>query len=337
MRTFRASAAVMLLVGLLGGAFAGSAVAADCGTAKKITIADMTWLSASTLAHVTRQILTAGYGCVAELTPGDTVPTATSMLTRGQPNIAPEFWVSTTQDIWNQIQKKGNVYKANDIFASGGEEGWWVPDYVLKENPQIKSVQDLKANWKVFASPENPDKGRLYSSPPGWASEIITSNLYKALGLQSSFELFSPGSGEALKASIARAVARHQAFVGYYWSPTEVIGKYHLVRLAMPAYDADKFVCLTKDDCANPQLTGWKNGEVVVAVSSDIKTTAPAVATFLGKLQVPNDKLNEVLAWGDTNGASPDQLAQHFLKDYASVWKAWVPADVAQKIQTSLR
>ncbi len=77
------------------------AAAADCGTAGTITIAEMTWLSASTLAHVAQKVLSEGYGCDAQLVPGDTVPTATSMLTRGEPSIAPELWVSTTQAIWD--------------------------------------------------------------------------------------------------------------------------------------------------------------------------------------------------------------------------------------------
>ena len=56
-----------------------TAQAADCGTAETVTIAEMTWLSAASLAHVTQRILDAGYGCDAQLVPGDTVPTATSM------------------------------------------------------------------------------------------------------------------------------------------------------------------------------------------------------------------------------------------------------------------
>ena len=44
--------------------------AADCGTAGPVTIAEMTWLSASTLAYVTQHILKDGYGCDAQIVPG---------------------------------------------------------------------------------------------------------------------------------------------------------------------------------------------------------------------------------------------------------------------------
>lgn len=313
-----------------------TAQAADCGTAETVTIAEMTWLSAASLAHIAQHVLHAGYGCDAQLVPGDTVPTATSMLNRGQPNIAPELWVSSVQTIWDEAQTKGAFYKAGDIFASGGEEGWWVPDYVLTEHPELKTIEDLKANWKIFATADNPDKGRLYASPPGWSSEITGGNLFKALGLAETFDLFSSGSGENLKAAIARAVSQHEAFVGYYWGPSDVIGKYHMVRLGMPESDPVKYACLVDANCANPQVTGWAKGQIAVAVTPDIKTTAPDVATFLSKMQVPNDKISEVLAWGDDNKATPEDVAVYFLKNYEAIWTTWVPADVADKIRASL-
>ena len=194
------------------------AQATTCGTSERITIAEMTWLSASSLAYITQRILADGYGCNAELVPGDTVPTATSMLTKSKPHIAPELWISTAESIWLKMQKKGNVYKASDIFADGGKEGWWIPDYVAKANPGLKTVADLKTHAKVFAEAGNPDQGRLYGCPPGWGCKIITNNLFRALDLGEEYELFSPGSGANLKASIARKVTQRKPIVGYYWA-----------------------------------------------------------------------------------------------------------------------
>lgn len=315
---------------------AGPAEAADCGTGGPVTIAEMTWLSSATLAHLAERIMTDGYGCEVELVPGDTVPTSTSMLTRGQPDVAPELWVSTAQTIWDQIQAKGNVYKASDIFADGGVEGWWIPDYLAEAHPEIKSVEDLKANWEVFAEQANPDQGRMYGCPPGWGCEIITNNLFKALGMGETFELFSPGSGENLKASIGRAVTRKQPIVAYYFGPSDVIGKYNLVRLEMPDYDADKFLCLTDTNCADPQLTGWAVGEVAVAVTTSLKERAPDVAEFLSHLQVPNKEFSTILAHADDNRLTPEETADYILTDYDAIWSAWVPEDVAERVRAGL-
>jgi glycine betaine/proline transport system substrate-binding protein len=327
---------VLAALAASGLSLAQPAAAADCGTAENVSIAEMTWLSAAALAHVTQKILSAGYGCTTELVPGDTVPTATSMLTRSTPSIAPELWVSTVQAQWDEMQAKGNVYKASDIFSGGGQDGLWVPDYVLEQHPELTSIEDLAANWQIFEDNQNPGKGRLYNGPPGWASEVIITNYYKALKLEDTFELFSPGSGENLKASIARAVAQGKPWVGYYWGPSDVVGKFKLVRLGMPESDREKFTCLTDVNCSDPQVTGWAAGEVAVAVVSDLKEQAPDVADFLSKMQVPNDEISTVLAWGDDNGATAEEVATHFLKNNAAIWAAWVPTDVAEKVTASL-
>ena len=339
MKTLKTAFLAAAAIAVVAGFKPTTVQATECGTNDEITIANMTWLSANVLAQVTHQILTKGYGCNAKLVPGDTVPTATSMLTKNKPLIAPELWISTASSIWEKIKKKGNVYKAGDIFGSGGKEGWWIPDYVAKANPGLKTITDLKKPKyvKLFTEAQSGGKGRLYGCPPGWGCEIITNNLFKALELKmANYELFSPGSGANLKASIARRVTRKQPVLAYYWGPSPVIGRYKLVRLGMPSYDAKKFLCLTDKDCANPQVTGWKAGEVGVAVVASLKTKAPNVAAFLAKLQVPNDVINASLAWGDNRKASVEEVTAYFFKTYEAVWNSWVPADVASKVKASL-
>ena len=339
MRTLKLTIAAVAVAFLIAGPRSGVAQT-KCGTSDEITIANMTWLSANVLAQVTHTILTKGYGCNAKLVPGDTVPTATSMLTKNRPHIAPELWISTASSIWDKIKKKGNVYKASDIFASGGKEGWWIPDYVAKANPGLKTIADLKKpeHAKLFVEAQSGGKGRIYGCPPGWGCEIISNNLYKAHGLkQANYQLFSPGSGANLKASIARRVTRKQPIVAYYWGPTAVIGRYKLVRLGMPEYEAKKFTCLTNKNCPNPEVTGWKPGEVGVAVVTALKKKAPNVAAFLAKLQVPNEVINQELAWGDSKKASVEEVTAHFFKNHEAVWAAWVPADVAARVKASLK
>lgn len=331
-----AAAAVVLAVANPRSGYAET----KCGTSDEITIASMTWLSAGVLAQVTHRILSAGYGCNAKIVPGDTVPTATSMLTKNKPHIAPEMWISTASSIWDAIKKKGNVYKASDVFGSGGKEGWWIPDYVAKANPGLKTVEDLKnpKYAKLFTEAQSDGKGRVYGCPPGWGCEIVTNNLYKALDLdKANYQLFSPGSGANLKASIARRVTRKQPILAYYWGPTAVIGRYKLVKLGMPPYEPKKFTCLTNKNCKNPQVTGWKPGEVGVAVVKSLREKAPNVAAFLAKLQVPNDVVNAELAWGDARKANAEEVAVHFFQTREAVWTKWVPADVAARVKASLK
>src|SRR5262245_46950690 len=70
---------------------AGSAAKADCGD---ITLAEFSWQSAQAMTNVDQFILNNGYGCNATIVAGDTVPTITAMIEKGQPDISPESTTS---------------------------------------------------------------------------------------------------------------------------------------------------------------------------------------------------------------------------------------------------
>ena len=326
-----AAAAVML------GVVPGAAKAADCGVMEEITIAEMTWLSASAMAHITEKFLTFGFGCAAEMVPGDTVPTATSMLQNGEPTIAPELWLSTAETIWAKARDKGHLYKAGDVFAEGGEEGWWIPDYVAEAHPGLRAITDIVEYKDLFVEPASDGLARIYACPPGWGCEITNQNLFRAMGLEEEgFQLFSPGSGANLAASIARKVTRKDPVLAYYWGPTAVIGKYSLVRLEMPPVDDDKFRCLTDKDCENPKLTGWKPGEVALVATTELREKAPAVAEFLSNMQVSNAAISAALAWGDDQSASGREVAAFYLRENTQEWADWASAEVIAAVKAAL-
>ena len=85
---------VLCAAALMAGALLTHDAEAACG---KVTISDMNWPSATLMANVDMLILNMGYGCEAELVPGDTMPTGTSMIEKGQPDVAPEFWSQQLQ------------------------------------------------------------------------------------------------------------------------------------------------------------------------------------------------------------------------------------------------
>lgn len=199
---------------LLMGATAGRPVQAQesaCGTDRTIDIAEMTWPSAAALAHIHAIVLEQGFGCNVEIVTGDTVPTSSSMLTRGTPAVAPELWTSTIEEPWAEGVAEGRVVKLADAITDGTVEGWFIPRYVQEANPDLVSAEDVVARPDLFPDPEDPSKGRLYSCPPGWACELSTSALFEAYGMEDGWNLFSPGSGGALDASITRGVPARRA------------------------------------------------------------------------------------------------------------------------------
>ena len=311
--------------------------AAVCGTDRKIDIAEMTWPSAAALAHIHATILDKGFGCTVEIVTGDTVPTASSMLSRGTPAIAPELWTSTIEDAWAEGIEEGSVVQLADAITDGTVEGWFIPDYVQNANPELVTAQDVIARPDLFPDPEDPSKGRLYSCPPGWACELSTTALFDAYDMDETWNLFSPGSGGALDASIARAFTREEPILFYYWGPTAILGKYPAVALDMGETLPEVYACNTDSDCDEPAgVTAYPSSPAVVGAASWIAEDAPSVAEYFSKVGLTNAEISELLVFGDENQADAAETAENFLRTKQDVWTNWVPAEVAEKVLADL-
>ncbi len=311
--------------------------AATCDTTKTIDIAEMTWPSAAALAHIHAFILEKGYGCKVAVVAGDTVPTSASMLSRGSPAVAPELWTSAIEQQWAKGEAEGKVVKLADAITDGTVEGWFIPRSMVEKHPELTTAQAVIARPDLFPDPEDGSKGRLYSCPPGWVCELSTSALYKALKMDAKWNLFSPGSGGALDASIARAFTRKTPILFYYWGPTAVLGKYDTVQLDLGPTKPEVYACNTNKDCQNPPgVTGYPSSPAIVGAAAWIKRDAPVVAGYLSKVGLTNAQISELLVYGDENKADAAATAQNFLKTREDVWSKWVPADVAAKLRQTL-
>lgn len=316
---------------------ASSAQAADqCG---KVTIADMNWNSATLIANVDKFILQHGYGCDAELVPGDTMPTGTSMIEKGEPDIAPELWSNSFADALNKGVAEKRLRIAGKSLSDGGEEGFWVPEYMVKKDPSLKTIEGVIKNAKLFENPEDPTRSAFMGCPAGWNCQITAGNIFKALKLEDKgFDLVDPGSGAGLAGSIAKAYEREEAWFGYYWAPTAVLGKYKMVKVDFGSgVDKDHYLnCTSKADCVEPKVTMYPPSPVHTVTTESFAAKAPAAYDYLSKRSFKNQQMNELLAWMEDEQADGEIAMAHFLKTQEDKWTKWVSADVAAKVKKAL-
>lgn len=307
-----------------------------CG---KVTIANMSWQSAEVLANIDQIILSKGYGCDAELVAGDTMPTLTSMMEKGQPDLAPEAWVNAVRQPLDAAVKEGRLHYAARALLDGGVEGWWIPKYMADAHPDIKTIADALKRPDLFPSKDSKGKGAVHNCPSGWNCQLTTANAFKAWDAASQgFELVDTGSAAGLDGSIAKAYERKEGWLGYYWAPTSILGKYPMVKLDA-GYPHDKLAfenCNSKGDCANPVKTDWARSEVFTVISDDFSKRAGPALAYLQKRAWSNNTVNALLAWMSDNQANGSDAAKHFLKTQPDVWKPWVSEEVASKVQASL-
>ncbi|NRD73570.1 ABC transporter substrate-binding protein [Shewanella sp. VB17] len=328
----------ILIVGLLSTSIAQQALANEqCG---KVTIADMNWSSASLIANVDRFILQHGLGCEAELLPGDTMPTSTSMIEKGQPDIAPEIWSNGVKKLIEKGVSDKRLVIAGESLSDGGEEGFWVPQYMVDNDPSLKTIEGVIAKVTDFDHPEDPDRGAFYGCPAGWGCQLSAENLYRALKLnEAGFDLIDPGSGAGLSGSIARAYERKKPWFGYYWSPTAVLGKYKMVKVDFgTGVDLAHFsACLSLAQCADPKVSMYPKALVQTITTPDFAKKSTQGFDYLSRRAFTNAQMNSLLAWMEDNQADGDIAAEYFLTHYEDVWIKWLPADAAAKVKLALK
>ncbi|OAN10848.1 ABC transporter substrate-binding protein [Photobacterium jeanii] len=313
-----------------------SASAQECG---KVTIADMNWNSATLIAHIDQFILAQGYGCDAELVPGDTMPTGTSMIEKGEPDIAPELWSNSMKEALERGAKDGRLVITGSTLSDGGEEGFWVPAYMVEKDPSLATIKGIMANAKLFPHPEDDSKSAFMGCPAGWNCQISANNLFNAMELdKSGFELIDPGSGAGLAGSIAKAYERKEGWFGYYWAPTAVLGKYKMVKVDFGSgIDEEHYQsCITKEECLEPKPTMYPPSPVDTVITATFAERAPDAVAYLKARSFGNDQMNDILAWMEEYQADGEIAMEHFLKEYPQTWTPWVSPQAADKIKKAL-
>lgn len=305
-----------------------------CELDRPVRLAGMSWMSNLMVVEVERKILEHGYECDVVVEAGGTVPMI-SALVRGDVDLYNELWIDSAPDTWEQAREDGKVVTLGDVY-SGGIEGWWIPKYVADENPGLTSASDLPEYKELFEDPEEPGKGRIYNCPEGWVCGAINNNLLKAFNLEDDYIMFSPGSGAALDAAIESNYRRKRAFVTYYWSPTAVLGKFDMVKLDMPPYDPEGHRCNMDSECADPYAGAYPTARIQKTIHSEFGRQAPELKAFFERINVPTEKVNDLLAWADEENAEPEEVAEYFLRNNEATWTDWVPANVASKVKSAL-
>ena len=322
---------------LIVGALFSSSAQAACG---KVTISDMNWPSATLMANVDKLILKHGYGCDAELIPGDTMPTSTSMIEKGEPDIAPELWSNSFAAALRKGVAENRLRIAGRSLSDGGEEGFWVPKYMVEKYPDLATIAGVKKHAKLFKHPEDPEKSAFMGCPSGWNCQITSGNLFRALKLADhGFELVDPGSAAGLDGSIAKAYERQQPWFGYYWAPTAILGKYEMVMVDFGSGIDEKHykACISQAECADPKPTMYPRAPVHTVTNARFAGRAPEAYAYLTKRAFTNAVMNRLLVWIDKNQADGETAAVHFLKNHEAMWTSWVSAGVASRVKQAVK
>ncbi len=296
-------------------------ITSGCKTEKSgqtIVFGDVSWDSVQVHNRIMGFIIENGLsGYKAEYMAGDTVPIINGII-QGDIDVDMESWHSNVPEIYKKGIASGNIVDLGKNMPDA-PQGWWVPRYLIEgadaEAPGLKSVSDLLKYAHLFKNPEDPSKGVIYGGVAGWGQLKVSEKIFKKFKLGKKFTLNIAGSGTALAGTMVGSYKKKQAWCGYYWAPTAVLGKLDMVRLKGSEYPAADVNILVNKSML-------KKGADIVEILKKYKTTVKDNNEFLAKMD--DEK------WDST------QTAIWFLKNKEAVWTKWVSAEVAKKVKAAL-
>ncbi|WP_367106063.1 glycine betaine ABC transporter substrate-binding protein [uncultured Psychrobacter sp.] len=309
-----------------------SAVSPACET--PIKFGSLTWESGQFTTGVLKYITESGYDCTIEEVPG-AGPALETALSQNDIQVIGEQWIGRSP-IMEQAINDNKVMVIGDTLEGGATQGWYVPQYVMDDNPGLRSYQDLPDYTELFQDPENPSKARFMNCPSGWACEVFNTRLLENTGLDSLYNNAHPGTGAALDAEIASAFEQRKPLLFYYWQPTGLIAKYDFAALDFPPHEDACWQDLLRADGTSDCVSGFPVSPLAIAVSTPFVENNPTIAEVFEKVQFTPEQLNGAILEMSENKRSGDEQALVFLRENPEVWQDWLSEEAANKLASTI-
>lgn len=246
-----------------------------------------------------------------------------------------ESWTDNIAS-YSDDRAAGKVVDAGVLVADSAQ-GLYVPRYVIEGDsrtglaplaPDLRHVRDLKKYAHLFPDPEEPGKGRIYGSIPGWMVDGILYKKFLYYALDKNYNYMRMGSEATLFASLASAYNLQQPWIGYCYEPTWIVGKLDLVLLEDEPYEQQAF---------QEGKTEFPSQQLKIVSSSKFAAKAPELLPFFEKYKTSSVLVSKALAHLDDTGATHAEAAVWFLKNNDGLIDEWLAPTQAAKLREYLK
>lgn len=301
---------------------------------KKIVFADGSWDSIRLHNAIAGYILETAYDYEVEMIPGSSANLITGH-TEGDINVFIENWPDNLESYKTAVED-GSIIEVGVNFNDNAQ-GFYVPRYLVEGDesrgikalaPDLITVEDLKKYPELFPDEEDPGRSAVINAPPTFAVAVVMEEKFKLYNLGEQFNLISSGSDSGLSGSLAAAYEKGKPWVGYYWEPTWVSGKYDIVLLKEAPFSEELWNDGYKCE--------FKAVDCTITVDKATYENHPEVVKFLSNYKTSSLIISESLAHMMNEGADINETAQWFLKEKQDVWKEWLPSDKFEEVLSSL-
>ena len=207
---------------------------------------------------------------------------------------------------------------AQDAGPNGvtGIIGWYVPEWMTQEYPDITDWANLNKYADLFKTSESGDQGQFLASDP----TFVTNDEALIENLDLDFKVVYSGSEAATITAFQQATEQKTPLIGYFYDPQWLHSQVKLVQVKLPPYtdgcDADPKAVA----CDYPLYTMNK------IVATSFVENGGAAYELVKNFQWTNEDQNVVADYITNGGMSADEAGDKWVADNEATWSAWMPA-----------
>ncbi|WP_432834841.1 ABC transporter substrate-binding protein [Dactylosporangium sp. CA-092794] len=197
-----------------------------------------------------------------------------------------------------------------------GVIGWYVPQWMTEQYPDITDSANLNKYANLFKTSESGGKGQLLDGDPSYVTndEALVGNL------KLDYKVVYSGSEAALIKAAQQATAQKAPLLFYFYEPQWLFAKEKYVRVKLPAYTAGCDADPKQVACDYPDYVLDK------IASKKFADTGGKAYQLIKNFTWTNDDQNTVSAYISVDGMAADKAAEKWAKEHEATWKAWIPA-----------
>jgi glycine betaine/proline transport system substrate-binding protein len=317
------------LLGIMSLTLITSLVGCASSQPKNIVIGEGDWDSCAFHDQVAKIIIEEGYGVPVDTVVTDS-PVQIAGLRTNDLDIVMEFWTENVETYEEDIAN--NYYTPLSTNFDDDMQGLYVPKYLVEGPdaimPDLKSIEDLKKYAEYFPDPEGSGKGIIYGGPEGWmATEFLEKKMVE-YGLDEYYVFKTIDSSATLSATLSAAYEKEEAWVGYNWEPTWIMGLYDMNLLEDSEYSPEDY---------EKGIGAFAAVNVQIVATPKFIEEYPEIAEFLSNYKSSSAITSSALAYMQENEAEADETAKWFLNENKDLLKEWVSEDAYNKIVEAIK
>ncbi|MEO8328958.1 MAG: ABC transporter substrate-binding protein [Candidatus Nanopelagicales bacterium] len=204
---------------------------------------------------------------------------------------------------------------AVDYGPTGNEGiiGWYVPQWMADEHPDITDWKNLNKYADLFKTSESGDQGQLLDGDPSY----VTNDENLVANLDLNYKVVYAGSEAAEIKALEVASEQKTPLLFYFYTPQWALANFPVAHIDLPPYTKGCDVPAADVACDYPPYTLNK------IVSTTFDESGGDAATVIKNFSWTNDDQNAVAEMITNQGMTDDEAAKEWVDANPDIWQPW--------------